>query len=246
MRLDQILVERLLCESRTEAQELLALGHVVVDGVITKKRTKQIVGDEDIRVTTRRKFVSRGGDKLEGALRYIYGNEELIRNRIQGRHALDIGSSTGGFTDCLLSYGISSIVSVDVGTSQLHPRLRSNEKVTLFENTDIRKLPITSYFEVIVCDVSFISLEKIIDLVVAFGTQGSEFFLLLKPQFEVGKGNTKKGIVKDVTILTNIFKKYKTLLQEKGMERVTIFPCDVLGGDGNQEYFLYAKKNLQK
>jgi 23S rRNA (cytidine1920-2'-O)/16S rRNA (cytidine1409-2'-O)-methyltransferase len=246
MRLDQVLVERLLCESRTEAQELLALGHVVVDGVITKKRTKQIVGDEDIRITTRRKFVSRGGDKLEGALTYIYGDEELIRNHIQGRHALDIGSSTGGFTDCLLSYGVSSIVSVDVGTSQLHPRLRSNEKVTLFENTDIRKLPETSYFEVIVCDVSFISLEKIIDVVVAFGTQNSEFFLLLKPQFEVGKGNTKKGIVKDVTILTNIFEKYKTLLQEKGMERVTIFPCTLVGGDGNQEYFLYAKKNLKK
>lgn len=241
MRLDQALVARGLCESREEAKECIEKGYVLVDGCVVTKKTRQVHDDTKLEVTQTRKYVSRGGDKLEGALLYIYGNEEEARKNIVTKYAIDIGSSTGGFTDCLLRYGARRVTAVDVGTSQLHPTLRNHAHVALFEKTDIREFITEEKFDIVVADVSFISLEKILDMLISFGTSGTEYFLLIKPQFEVGFGNTKKGIVKDVSLVNLTIQKYTHLLTLKGLSNVTIFPCLIKGGDGNQEYFIYVK-----
>lgn len=244
MRLDQELVQRGLCESRTEAQELIAQGHVLVDGIVSTKQIKQVNAENGITLTAKRRFVSRGGEKLEGALVQIYDNEDAIRAVIANKEALDIGSSTGGFTDCLLSYGVQHVDAVDVGTEQLHASLRSNPKVSLFENTDIRSFSKEKTYDVIVADLSFIPLTHVFTDAITFGTQSAEYFFLIKPQFEVGRGNTKKGIVKDETLVQELLAKYVMLAKEGGLTEVVVFPCVIQGGDGNQEYFLYGKKKI--
>jgi 23S rRNA (cytidine1920-2'-O)/16S rRNA (cytidine1409-2'-O)-methyltransferase len=238
MRLDQELVRRGSCESRTEAQELIGAGFVVVNGVISRKQIQKVSEADAILVTGRRTYVSRGGEKLRGVLRDIYGDDEAIQTRLQGKIALDIGSSTGGFSDCLLSYGIAHVDAVDVGTGQLHPKLRGDGRVSLFENTDIRTFTSGTLYDIVVADLSFISLEAVLDTVVSFGKAGTDFFLLIKPQFEVGRGNTKKGIVKDEGLVVGLLKRYEVLAKMKGMATVTLFPCHLQGGDGNQEFFL--------
>lgn len=240
MRLDQELVRRGLCVSRQEAQECIEQSFVRVDNVVVTKKTRLVQEDTKIEVLQTRKFVSRGGDKLEGAILHIYPTAG--KNIFNHKNALDVGSSTGGFTDCLLSYGITTVTCVDVGTSQLHHSLRNTSQVILFENTDIRDFKTQELFDVIVADVSFISLEKIIESIFSFGKEGSEYFLLIKPQFEVGFGNTKKGIVKDEELVDVILNKYKALLLERRLQDIKIFPCNLRGGDGNQEYFIYAKQ----
>lgn len=240
MRLDQALVQRNLCESRTEAQELITGGKVILDGQVCTKQTRQVSETVHIEVTAKRKFVSRGGDKLEGAIIHVFGTQKVAKDYFLTKRAIDIGSSTGGFTDCLLSYGVHDVTAIDVGTSQFHHSLKNNINITLFENTDIRTFTADRTFDIVVADVSFISLEKIFDRILSFGHITSSFFLLIKPQFEVGKGNTKKGIVRDQTLLSTILNDYELLAKSKGMTSVSIFPCHIQGGDGNQEFFLYG------
>ena len=242
MRLDQELVRRGLCESRQEAQECIQQGYVLIDDIITTKKTRQVSEYSNLLVTKKRKFVSRGGDKLEGILLSVYKDRENIRKNLQGKTAIDVGSSTGGFTDCLLSYEVSSVTAVDVGTEQLHLKLRNDPRVTLFENTDIRNFKTTEIFTIVVADLSFISLQKVIETLLSFGTHNAEYFLLIKPQFEVGFGNTKKGIVKDQTLIESVLATYTSLFIRLGLHDSKIFPCSITGGDGNQEYFIYTKK----
>ena len=241
MRLDQVLVQRNLCESREEAKECIEKGYVLLNGVIETKKTRQIDNSSIIILTGKRKFVSRGGNKLEGAFMHIYKNEESIRSHIEDKKALDVGSSTGGFTDCLLLYGVDTVTAVDVGSNQFHTKLQDNSRVTLFENTDIRNFPQDQTFDYIVADLSFISLEKVIDTIFHFTHEGTELFLLIKPQFEVGKGNTKKGIVKDKILVDKVLTKYTSIFIEKNLYNIEIFLCTIEGGDGNQEYFIYGK-----
>jgi 23S rRNA (cytidine1920-2'-O)/16S rRNA (cytidine1409-2'-O)-methyltransferase len=242
MRLDQLLVHKKLCESREEAKKCIALGDVFVDGENIQKQTRQFSEESVVIITSRPKFVSRGGDKLEDALNHVYGSEAAVRAFIANKEVLDVGSSTGGFTDCVLSYGAKHVTAVDVGTMQFHHRLREDTRITLYENTDIRKFASDKKFDVIVADVSFISLEKILDIILSFGAKEVSYFLLIKPQFEVGFGNTKKGIVKDMQLVEDVLKNYTKLAEGKNCTEVSIFPCSITGGDGNQEYFLYAKK----
>lgn len=242
MRLDQELVKRGLSESRTEAQELVESGSVLVNGAVSTKQTKQVGETDMLEVTSRRKFVSRGGEKLEGIFLDIFGTEEKVKEFCFGKVTLDIGSSTGGFTDYLLQNGVAYVDAVDVGTMQLHPKLRSDNKVSLFENTDIRNFKSEKRYDIVVADLSFISLQSVFKTIYTFGSKGTYYFLLIKPQFEVGKGNTKKGIVKDEEIVQKVLSEYVTLARKFGMEDVKVFPCRIQGGDGNQEYFLYATK----
>jgi len=245
MRLDQELVKRGLCESRTEAQECITKGYVRIDNQVITKRTRTVTDTTTIEVVGRRKFVSRGGEKLEGALLHIVDNEQSLREILKDRVALDIGSSTGGFTDCLLHYGIKRVVAIDVGTSQLHIRLRNNPSIELFENTDIRDFKPTQedlLFDIIVADVSFIPLDKIFDTIISLGKESTKYFLLIKPQFEVGVGNTKKGIVKDEALVDSVLTKYQNLFKNNNFLTIEIFPSALKGGDGNQEYFIYAQK----
>lgn len=242
MRLDQELVQRKLCESRTEAQELIKMGTVFVDGLVCQKQIKQVAGTTKIEVTKRREFVSRGGNKLRGALTHIYKNDDEIKQFCMNKKVLDIGSSTGGFTDCLLSYGVSSVDAVDVGTAQLHQKIKEDIRVTSFENTDIRifKPKNNLSYDIIVADLSFIPLENVFGIVINLGSKNTTFFLLIKPQFEVGKGNTKKGIVKEEKLIINVLAKYRALAEEKNLTKVETFASSIQGGDGNQEYFLYG------
>lgn len=240
MRLDQEIVKRGLCESRTEAQELILSGNVLVNGIISIKQTKQVSDIDDIQVTARRKFVSRGGEKLEGIMLDVFKSTEKIREIIKDKKALDIGSSTGGFTDCLLSYGIVHVDAVDVGSEQLHEKLRKDDRVSLFENTDIRNFKNDKKYDIIVADLSFIQLKTVLKNIVDFGKNGTNYFLLIKPQFEVGKGNTKKGIVKDSIIVNKILSEYESLVKDFGLKNIKVFPCKIEGGDGNQEFFLVA------
>jgi 23S rRNA (cytidine1920-2'-O)/16S rRNA (cytidine1409-2'-O)-methyltransferase len=240
MRLDQELVKRNLCESRTEAQELISQGAVFVDGIVSFKQTKSIQDTSKIEVTTRREFVSRGGEKLRGVLNHLYKNDGAIRQFCTNKTVLDVGSSTGGFTDCLLSYGVSSVDAIDVGTAQLHPKIKTDTRVISYENTDIRNFKTTKTYDIIVADLSFIPLEHVFDSMLSFAKNGTTFFILIKPQFEVGKGNTKKGIVKEESLVTEILTKYSTLAQEKGLQDIDISESSIRGGDGNQEYFLHG------
>ncbi len=240
MRLDQELVQRKLVGSRKEAQELITSGNIFVDEVLCLKQTKQVTENTVLKVTKRRDFVSRGGEKLRGALSYIYKNDDAIRQFCSNKSVLDVGASTGGFTDCLLSYNVLSVDAVDVGTSQLHLRLKEDKRVSSCENTDIRVFKSAITYDIIVADLSFISLVTVFDYILELGGNGTTFFLLIKPQFEVGKGNTKKGIVKEENLVTDILAKYTKLAEEKGLVSVDIFKCILQGGDGNQEYFLYG------
>jgi 23S rRNA (cytidine1920-2'-O)/16S rRNA (cytidine1409-2'-O)-methyltransferase len=243
MRLDQALVVRGLVESRTEAQEVIGRELVSVNGKITTKQTKEVQGMDVLAVSGRRDFVSRGGDKLRGAFQDVYGEDEGIRTHLGGKVVLDIGSSTGGFTDCLLSYGVLHVDAVDVGTNQFHEKLRSDKRISLYESTDIRNFSSLKRYDIVVADVSFISLEPIFDAIAGFGKEHAEYFLLIKPQFEVGKGNTKKGIVKDQSLVSEILRKYEVLAKMHSWSDVQLLPCHLQGGDGNQEYFLYGKIN---
>lgn len=233
MRLDQELVRRGLCESRSLAQVFIARGCVQVDGAIVTKQAKDVAETDTIELAAVRMFVSRGGEKLEGA---------IVRTGItvKGKVALDIGSSTGGFTDCLLAYGARKVVAVDVGSDQLHRSLRENPKVELHEETDIRNFESTEAFDLIVGDVSFISLDKIISSIIRLSDAGTEVLCLIKPQFEVGKGNTKKGIVKDESLHETVLSSIEELFIKNGFGIREIFPSPIVGGDGNREFFIYA------
>jgi 23S rRNA (cytidine1920-2'-O)/16S rRNA (cytidine1409-2'-O)-methyltransferase len=241
MRLDQELVLRKLCDSRTEAQELIALGAVYVDGDVCLKQTKDILQSNVLVVTRRRTFVSRGGEKLHGVLTDLYLDEDGIRRAVEGSYVLDIGSSTGGFTDCMLRYGADHVDAVDVGRQQLHDSLRGNPNISLFEETDIRVFERQHEYDYIVADMSFIALIDVLDDVMYMGAQGkTKYVLLIKPQFEVGKGNTKKGIVKDGNLIEEVLARYEKDLHARGLRDIAVFPCRIQGGDGNQEYFIYG------
>lgn len=240
MRVDLELVRRNLCESREEAKELIRDNFVEVDGIIIKKITKQVSGDSKINILGQRQFVSRGGKKLQGVLKEVFGDDKNIFETLKNLEAIDVGSSTGGFSDCLLHYGISHVDAVDVGTLQLHKKLKNNEKVSVYENTDIRNFKSKKKYGIIVADLSFISLKNIFTHLIDFGSPGAIFILLIKPQFEVGIGNTKKGIVKDKSLIEKILSEYLNISKDYGFENSKIYQSSLKGGDGNQEYFLYG------
>lgn len=237
MRLDLLLVERGLCTTRQEAQEVIHKGDVLVNGIAQTKQSKNISDQATVEVLSTRKYVSRGGEKLAGAFAAVFKHEDDVRAFLKSKKALDVGASTGGFTDFLLQYGISSVTAVDVGSGQLHESIKSNNKVTSFEKTDIRDYSSSTKYDVVVADLSFIPLRTVFDSILCFGAPGCYFFLLIKPQFEVGKGNTKKGIVKDDGLTLEVLNEYKKLLLKRGVENLQIRPCVIAGGDGNQEYF---------
>lgn len=239
MRLDQALVARGLTESRTEAQSYILRNWVEINGVVVTKNNKTVLDTDVLTLKNKRKFVSRGGDKLLGVLTDIYGNDESIRLHIQGKIALDIGSSTGGFTDCLLQMGVAHIDAVDVGTAQTHISLLNDNRVAIFESTDIRDFVPKKHYDIIVADLSFISLQGTIDTIRKLSNKNTECFLLIKPQFEVGKGNTKKGIVKDEDLVTEVLSRLEAKCVSIGAKNIKIYKCHIQGGDGNQEYFIY-------
>lgn len=244
MRIDIALYQKKMVESRKEAQYLIEEGAVFRNGIVITKASKEVKDDDVLEVKKRRKFVGRGGEKMEGLLIDIYGNEENICAHIEGKRVLDIGSSTGGFTDCMLYYGAKKVIALDVGTAQLHEKLKNDTRVISLENTDIRDYPSTDsteIFDYIVADLSFISLTTLLSKIFSLGDMHTTFFLLYKPQFEVGFGNTKKGIVKNEKQAQDELQKTIEKVKEMNNKEITIFHSVIKGGDGNQEYFLWVR-----
>lgn len=238
MRLDQALVEKEIARSRTEAKEYILLGNVSVNGVTCTKPAKNVILTDDILLTKKKPFVSRAGEKLEGVLYDIFSSKESINKNLSGKIGIDVGSSTGGFTECLLAYGVSYIDAVDVGSNQLHPSLRERREVGVFENTDIRAFVSSKTYDIVVADLSFISLSVVTPHLFKLGKQGTRYILLVKPQFEVGKGNTKNGIVLDSQKVQKVLNTYVVMIQEHGFVEIAVYPSRLLGKEGNQEYFI--------
>lgn len=236
VRLDRLLVERGLAESREKAQALIMAGEVLLNGQKASKPGHTVPDDARVEVLARPPYVSRGGLKLAGALRQFAID-------VAGKTALDIGSSTGGFTDALLQAGAARVHAVDVGAGQLAWQLRTDARVVLHEGINARELTIEQIGEavdLITCDVSFISVTLILPAAVPVLRPGGQMVILIKPQFEVGKGQVGKGgIVRDPALHQAACDRVIEAVRGFGFE-MQIMESPILGAEGNKEFLLYA------
>ena len=240
MRLDVYLAENSLVDSRTDAKNFILAGAVTVDGRVINKPSFDVRGEENILVDkSGKRFVSRGGLKLEAAL-------DSFNITVNGLTAIDVGASSGGFTDCLLKSGASHVIAVDSGSGQLNETIRRDERVTVFENYNARymKREDLEYSpNLVVMDVSFISATYIIPSVYDVLAEGGEFICLIKPQFEVGRANLGKGgIVKDSKARADAVKKVTDFAIECGFKVNGIMQSTIKGGDGNIEFLAHFVK----
>ncbi|MCX8006876.1 MAG: TlyA family RNA methyltransferase [Coriobacteriia bacterium] len=236
-RLDVALVERGFFPSREKARAAVIAGEVRVDGVPAVKPGQEVGPDDVIEVESRARYVSRGGHKLEGAL-------DAFGLDVRGLRALDVGASTGGFTDCLLKRGAASVVAVDVGYGQLAWSLRTDDRVTVFERTNIRTADASVLggpFDLVVCDVSFISLRTVLPRLVELAGEGGQVLALVKPQFEVGKGRVgKKGVVRDPALHREVLDNVMSAVAALGWVVRGIASSPVKGPEGNIEFWVWA------
>jgi len=235
-RIDQLLVERGLAESRQKAQALILAGQVLVNGEKAAKAGHAVAPDAKLEVLLPLRYVSRGGLKLEGALKH-FGID------VTGKVCLDVGSSTGGFTDCLLQHGAARVYAIDVGKGQLDWKLRNDPRVVLHEQVNARYLTTEQVPEpagFAVCDVSFISVTRILPVLPPLLTGTAEVVILIKPQFEVGKGQVGKGgIVRDPELHQSACNKVEEAAQRLGF-RTAIMESPILGAEGNKEFLLHG------
>lgn len=239
-RLDLLLVERGLAESRTRAQALVMEGKVRVDGQVETKASRQVQAEVEVEVEAPPRFVSRGGEKLEGAF-------EKFSLAAEGRICLDVGSSTGGFTDCLLQHGAKKVMAVDVGTNQLAYKLRTDPRVWVKENYNARFMKSADLPDVptlAVTDVSFISLKLILPPIVDVLAPGGEIVALIKPQFEVGKGNAPGGLVRDEALRLEARDEIVRFGREElGLELLGLEESPIRGKEmGNVEYLSHWRR----
>ena len=235
-RLDVLLFKKGLVSSRKIASDLIKEGKVLVLGEKITKASKEFFNDVKIEITDLPKFVGRAGLKLERVL-------DFFNVDVSNKVALDVGSSTGGFTDCLIQRGIRKVYAVDVGTDQLREELKKDNRVVSMEQTDIRSIKsLPEKIDLIVIDVSFISLKLIIPSVLKFLKENGEVIVLVKPQFEVGKNNLGKGgIVKDDIARVEVLEKIKEFVNTLSLKLLGEIESPIKGGDGNVEYLLYLK-----
>ena len=228
-RLDTLLVDRGLAESRSQAQALVLAG--LVPGY--EKPGQQVDEGAELRVDRPPPFVSRGGDKLRNAL-------DAFELDVDGRDCADVGASTGGFTDCLLQAGAARVVAIDVGYGQLHPKLRSDPRVTVFERTNARNLTELPFPpDLVVCDVSFISVTKALPPVLALARSGWQAVVLVKPQFEAGPAQVPKGVVRDPEVQRKVVESVIEAAREWGGESVGVVDSGLPGPKGNREFFVH-------
>lgn len=240
-RLDKLLFEKNLVESRERAKALILEGSVLVNGIVVDKAGALVRPDDELILKNKMPYVSRGGLKLEHAIRYFAID-------VTGKTAMDVGASTGGFTDCLLQNGARKVFAVDVGYGQFSWILRTDERVVLFEKTNIRYLDkdlIYDEIDIAVIDVSFISLLKVIPNVIEFLKPGGEIVSLIKPQFEAGRKDIGKGgVVKSEEKRIEIVEIIKEKTGEMGLHIIGVTPSPVKGPKGNVEYLLYLRMPL--
>ncbi len=241
MRVDVYLSAAGYTPSRKKAQDLIDAGAVFIDGEQIRKSSALINHEieHEVRIEQVFKYVSRGGMKLEAAL-------DAFRINVNGKSAIDVGASTGGFTDCLLQRGASRVVAVDAGYGQLHEKLRADPRVVCIEHFNARELSLDTVGEpvcVAVTDVSFISQTYIIPRISEVLRDGGVFVSLIKPQFEVGKqGLGKNGIVVSSAYRYLAVKRVVNCAVEYGFDCIGLIPSPITGGDGNREYLAYFVK----
>ncbi len=260
MRIDQLLGERGLATSRSQAQRLIAAGVLWrFDGNAPWKRVAKNGDDVPIEAeielldTAEARYVSRGGLKLEGALKATGLN-------VAGYRCLDIGQSTGGFTDCLLQHGAAQVTGVDVGSNQVHPKIRDDERVTCIEGVNARELdasdliadedpatlesdPFDLEFDLVTGDLSFISLTLVLPALVPLLKGDGHLLMLVKPQFELQPGQVGKGgIVKDPALYAGVERRIREACAALGLRHVVWFDSPITGGDGNREFFVHARQ----
>ena len=251
LRADTLLVQRGLAASRTQAQRLIGEGRVLVDGKAIAKPSLELPADAVLTVVEDEsdRYVSRGGLKLAGALAHT-------GLAVTGRICLDVGQSTGGFTDCLLQAGATQVVGVDVGHGQLHAKLKNDARVTALEGINCRALSAadlgdampTGGFDLIVGDVSFISMTLVLPQLPALLAADGDLLLLIKPQFEVGPHNIGKGgIVRDPTLYREVEGRFLDLARQLDLTAKAWLDSPITGGgvgniEGNREFFIWLKK----
>jgi len=237
-RLDLLVVERGLADSREKAQAMILAGEVRVNGSRSDKAGMQVATDARIEVSgTSAKYASRGGLKLEGAL-------EDFAIDVSGKTCLDIGASTGGFTDCLLSNGARWVYAVDVTTEQMVWRLQQDPRVKqIKENArNLRPEQIPEPADLVTVDVSFISVAKVLPAVVAAAGPRAEYLILVKPQFELDRGDVGRGgIVREAALHARAVERVRTAAEAAGLRVEGVRPSRLIGAEGNQEFFLHAR-----
>jgi 23S rRNA (cytidine1920-2'-O)/16S rRNA (cytidine1409-2'-O)-methyltransferase len=238
-RLDQFLVQNGFFDSREQAQRAIMAGEVKVGTRVAAKPSELVLPDAEVHVAEHPKFVGRGGLKLEGAL-----NQFEIDPA--GKVALDIGASTGGFTDCLLQRGAAKVYAVDVGHDQLAWKIRNDPRVVVIERVNARELArehVPEDVDLAVIDVSFISLTLILPKAFQFVKPTGLVIALIKPQFELAKEDVGRGgIVRDPALHQRAQEKIRSFVQTGGHEVVDLAPSTITGTDGNQEFFICARK----
>ena len=237
-RADRLLVARGLFESRARAQAAIAAGRVRADGMVVRKASDEISSAAVIAAEAEHPYVSRGGVKLAAAL-------DAFSLDVAARVCLDVGASTGGFTEVLIARGARRVYAVDVGSGQLHLRLRGRDDIVSLEQTDIRKLEpsrLSDPPDFATIDVSFISLKLVLPAVGKCLRPRATLVALIKPQFEVGRGDIKKGIVRDAAVHAAVGDDITANLTALGWRVGALIPSPILGGDGNREFFVEAAR----
>src|ERR1043166_3504817 len=238
-RLDQALVERRICESREKAKRAVMAGTVLVNGQLARKPSDSVNAEDDIAVTAPERFVSRGGYKLEHALEHFQLN-------VSGLIAIDIGASTGGFTDCLLQRGAAKVFAVDVGRGQLAWKIRNDSRVVVLEKINARFLSreeIPQLVDICVIDVSFISLTLILPRAFDLIAPDGVILALIKPQFELQRKDVGRGgIVREAALHEKAQQKIVNFVEETDYRVVGLVPSAITGTDGNQEFFICIRK----
>jgi 23S rRNA (cytidine1920-2'-O)/16S rRNA (cytidine1409-2'-O)-methyltransferase len=238
-RADALLVERGLAESRNQAQRLVMAGQVRANGQLVEKPSSMLATETELVVDRGPRYVSRGGEKLEAAL-------VEFALTIEGRVCADVGSSTGGFTDCLLQHGAAKVYAIDVGKGQLHWKLRQDPRVVVMEETNARDLAtLDERVSLVVVDASFISLKTLLPVVVRWLETNADLILLIKPQFEAGKEEAArgKGVIRDRSVHQRVLAEVLVFAQGLGLGICGLLRSPVLGPKGNVEFLLWAQNS---
>lgn len=237
-RIDVLLVERGLFESRARARAAIDAGLVSADGKPVAKASEIVASDAALAAEPAHPYVSRGGVKLAAAL-------EHYPIEVEGHVCLDVGASTGGFTEVLLANGASLVFAIDVGRGQLHPSLQSHPNIVSMEETDIRsfegkRLPARP--DVVVIDVSFVSLKLVLPVALSLAAAPMHLLALIKPQFEAARKHSKRGIIRNAMVHQEICDDIAAFAGSLGCTDIQVFPSSITGGDGNIEFFLGARR----
>ena len=239
LRADRLLVERGLFDSRAKAQAAIEAGLVEANGATVRKASEEIARDADIKASPAHPYVSRGGVKLAAALDHFAIDPT-------GRVCLDVGASTGGFTQVVLERGATRVYAVDVGKAQLHASLRGRSEIASLEETDIRTLSAAAFAEppsLVTIDVSFISLKQVLPAALALAAKPAQLVALIKPQFEAGRDRVKKGVVRDAAVHRAVCDDIVAAVASLGWRVLGVMPSPIVGGDGNVEFLLAAASN---